>query len=432
MVRLLSRKMKDSGIEWIGEIPEDWEIVRNKNLFVINKNMVGDYFADYQLLSLTTKGVKEKDIDNPNGKLPESFSTYQVVNRNDIILCLFDIDVSAVFSGISDFEGMITSAYKIVKCEDMITPSYADYWFKFVGYDRVYKMYSKSLRYTINSDDFGFIGTVVPPLNQQIKIANFLDKKVAEIDHILEKTRESIEEYKKYKQSIITEAVTKGLNPDVKMKDSGIEWIGEIPEHWDRTKLKRILTIPITDGPHETPNLLDEGIPFISAEAIKNNKINFDLKRGYISIEDHNKFILKSKPQMDDIFMIKSGATTGNVALVETDEEFSIWSPLALIRCSSEMHHKYLFYYLQSSIFQFQIQQFWNYGTQQNIGMNVLGNLHLSYPIKEEQRMIADYIEVRIESINYLIVKKEQLLSDLEAYKKSLIYECVTGKREVV
>ena len=211
-------------------------------------------------------------------------------------------------------------------------------------------------------------------------------------------------------------------------KDSGIEWIGEIPQNWDRTRLKRLLSTPITDGPHETPELLDNGIPFLSAEAVKNNKLNFDLKRGYISHEEHLRFCKKCKPQLNDIFMIKSGATTGNVAIVDTTEEFSIWSPLALIRADeSILYFKYLFYYLQSYVFKNQVELFWSYGTQQNIGMEVLGNLYIAFSkMITEQQHIAEYLDKKCDEIDRVVETEKSVIEKLKDYKQSIITEAVT------
>lgn len=273
-----------------------------------------------------------------------------------------------------------------------------------------------------------------PDVVEQQKIADYLDKKCGEIDRVIETEKLVIEKLKEYKQSIITEAVTKGLDKSVPLKDSGIEWIGKIPQHWHRTKLKRVLSTPIADGPHETPELLDNGIPFLSAEAVKNNKLNFNFKRGFISREEHIRFCKKCKPQLNDIFMIKSGATTGNVAIVETEDEFSVWSPLALIRVNANtIFYKYMFYYLQSNNFRRQVELFWSYGTQQNIGMDVLGNLYVAYSNRiEEQQQIAEYLDKKCSEIDKAIANKEQVIEKFTEYKKSLIYECVTGKRKVV
>ena len=210
-------------------------------------------------------------------------------------------------------------------------------------------------------------------------------------------------------------------------KDSGIEWIGDIPLEWDRTKLKNLLSTPITDGPHETPEIIDEGVPFISAEAVKNLKLDFNLKRGYISPAEHERFCQKCKPQFGDIFMVKSGATTGNIAMVDTYEEFSIWSPLALIRSNAQIVvNHYLFYFLQSRVFRLQVELFWSYGTQQNIGMGVLGNLFVSYPDMTSQQAIASYLARKTSAIDTLIADKQKLINLLKEKRQAIISEAVT------
>ena len=138
-----TRQMKDSGVEWIGEIPAHWEILRNKNASSYTKSIVGNESSKTQLLSLTTKGIREKDISDTAGKVPESYDTYQYVEVNDMVMCLFDLDCSAVFSGISSYNGMISPAYKVLKSKEKIVPKFADYWFKYVSDDRKFKQYSK-------------------------------------------------------------------------------------------------------------------------------------------------------------------------------------------------------------------------------------------------------------------------------------------------
>lgn len=212
-----------------------------------------------------------------------------------------------------------------------------------------------------------------------------------------------------------------------KYKDSGVEWLGEIPEEWKTLALKRIVKLKITDGPHDTPELYDEGIPFISAESIKNNRIDFGLKRGNISKELHEKYKLKVKPQKDDIFIVKSGATTGSLAKVEVDFEFSIWSPLALIRVNNKIANvNSLFYFLQSEGFKKQIEIFWSYGTQQNIGMDVIERLFCIIPTIEEQFLITTFLEKEITNIDILIQKKERQIKILEEKRLVLIRQVIT------
>lgn len=412
-------KYKDSGIEWIGKIPKDWNLIKGKYLYSIDT------------------GKLDADAEDLDGKYP--FFTCSM-HPKKINKYSFDCEALLVAgNGLVGFtqyyEGKFDAyqrTYVLSKFNN-INPMFLKYY---VSNNLSIEVNPNSLGSVIQFIKLGDLqnfNICIPPLDEQQKIVDFLDKKCGEIDNAIETEKNVIEKLKEYKQSVITETVTKGLDKSVELKNSGIKWIGKIPKHWQRTKLKRILEIPITDGPHETPILFDEGIPFISAEAIKDNKINFKLMRGYISLEEHLRFCKKYKPKKNDIFMIKSGATTGNVAIVDTDKEFSIWSPLAVMRANkNRIYYKYLFYYIQSYNFKQQVEQFWSYGTQQNIGMEVLGNLYVAYSCNiQEQQQIADYLDKKCSQIDETIKKKEELIEKLTEYKKSLIYECVTGKRKV-
>ena len=209
-------------------------------------------------------------------------------------------------------------------------------------------------------------------------------------------------------------------------KDSGIEWIGEIPEHWNRTALKRVVKIKITDGPHETPEFIESGIPFISAEGIKNGKVDFNFKRGYISEEVHMIYSKKCKPEKGDVFIVKSGSTTGKVAYVDTDIEFNIWSPIALVRPGNKFNGKYLFYFCGSECFQKQIQLFWSFGTQPNIGMGVLENLFIAFPSNKEQTTIANFLDHKTAQIDQSIEKQRALIELLQEQRAAIINEAVT------
>lgn len=210
-------------------------------------------------------------------------------------------------------------------------------------------------------------------------------------------------------------------------KDSGVPWLGDIPSHWEAMSLKFSLSMPITDGPHETPEILLEGIPFISAEAVKKDKLDFNKKRGYISESDHEKYSKKYHPQRGDVYMVKSGATTGNVARVETDEVFNIWSPLAVMRPNIELiSTDYLFYILKSTYFNISVQLKWNMGTQQNIGMGVLSNIKIIIPDIDEQQAIVNFLDDKLDHIDTLISKQQQLIEKLAEQRSAVITHAVT------
>ncbi len=213
------------------------------------------------------------------------------------------------------------------------------------------------------------------------------------------------------------------------MKDSGVEWIGEIPADWNVGKTLYALSMPITDGPHETPELFEEGIPFVSAEAVScgNGHIDFEHIRGFISQDFYDECCKKYIPEMHDIYMIKSGATTGKVAKVETEILFTIWSPLAVFRTNpKKCFYEYLYYFIQSDAYQKQIENKWTYGTQQNIGMRTLEKLMICFPSIDQQMNIADYLDSKCSKIDEIIEKQQAIIKKLKEYKFSIITEAVT------
>jgi len=213
-----------------------------------------------------------------------------------------------------------------------------------------------------------------------------------------------------------------------KYKESGIEWIGAVPEHWRIKRLKTLVLQKITDGPHETPELVDDedSIPFISAEAITEIGINYDARGGNISFEQDKIYSLKCKPKRDDIFIVKSGSTTGRIGYVETDLNFNIWSPLALVRSNKQTSSRFLFHYLSSDCIQRQIQNTWSFGTQPNIGMGVIERLRLSIPSYIEQIAIANYLDEQTQKIDRLIANKKVQAEKLKELRQIEINNAVT------
>lgn len=208
-------------------------------------------------------------------------------------------------------------------------------------------------------------------------------------------------------------------------KDTNVPALGMVPAHWDVAPLKHIVETPITDGPHETPEFIDDGIPFVSAEAVSAGKINFSKAR-FISPADHHRYSKKYKPRRNDIFMVKSGATTGVVALVSTDREFNIWSPLAVVRCSRLALPHYVLQAMRSRNFQESVILNWNYGTQQNIGMSVIENLRIPLPPITEQAHIARFLGHETARIDALIEEQQRLIGMLKEKREAVISSAVT------
>jgi|APLak6261683265_1056151.scaffolds.fasta_scaffold00012_32 type I restriction enzyme S subunit len=284
---------------------------------------------------------------------------------------------------------------------------------------------------TIYFPDLKGLKIPLPPLADQQKIAKFLDYETAKIDTLIAKQQQLIALLKEKRQAVISHAVTKGLNPNAPMRDSGVEWLGEVPAHWDVVPIKYIVSIPVTDGPHETPEFIDEGVPFISAEAVSTGRINFEKIRAHISEEDNKRYSLKYAPKKYDIYMVKSGATTGVTAIVETDSKFNIWSPLAVIRCKEDSYPFFVLNFMRSLNFQEAIELNWSFGTQQNIGMGVIENLQVARPPLEEAKSIVKMLTEKCGAYDLIIEKALIQIELMQERRTALISAAVTGKIDV-
>lgn len=283
----------------------------------------------------------------------------------------------------------------------------------------------------LNTERLGGLDIPLPDSFTQAKIAAYLNRETAKIDRLIAKQKRLIELLQEKRQAVISRAVTKGLDPNVRMKDSGVEWLGEVPEHWKVLCIKHIVSTPITDGPHETPQSVDEGVPFISAEAISSGTLNFEKRWGFISQEDHSRYSKKYCPRLHDIYMVKSGATTGVTAIVETEQTFNIWSPLAVIRCVEFMNPYFVLSFMRSRNFLDAVSLNWSFGTQQNIGMGVLENLQIPVPPLEEQESLVRYIYGHIEEVYNLVDRAKSSVELLKERRQALISAAVTGKIDV-
>ena len=431
--------MKDSGIEWVGYIPHHWNVEPIRSCFdeVVEKNKEGLVknalkFTYGNIIPKTNFDADEDDY------VADTILNYYIVNPGTIMIngLNLNFDLISQRTGLVKERGIITSAYLglIPKDFSVTLPEFMNYLFKAYDYRMAFHNMGGGVRKILNFARLKSQKVIFPSIEEQRAIVSYLDDRCSKLDEIITEAEKSIEEYKELKQAVITEAVTKGLR-NSSITYSGDPNIGEISVGWNVCKTLYGLIMPITDGPHTTPVLYDEGVPFISAEAVScgQGSIDFDHMRGYISEEFYQECCKKYIPAIDDIYMIKSGATTGRVSMVDTDRKFTIWSPLAVFRVnSSRLIPRYLYYFLQSKPYQQQVQLGWTFGTQQNIGMRTLEKLKICMPPLDEQSEIAYYLDARVGDMDALISEKQSLIEDLQAYKKSLIYEVVTGKRRVV
>ena len=420
----MSREMKDSGVEWIGEIPKDWKIGRVKNVF-IRKNEKARQ-ENPTILSLARSGVKVRDISTGEGQIAESYYNYNPVEIGDLLLNPMDL-YSGANCSISKVSGVISPAYINLKAKKGYNSVYYDYYFKTQYWAMALFAHGKGVsydnRWTLNAEILFNYYITLPKYHEQEKIANFLDEKVAEIDRLIDNAKKSIEEYKHYKQSVITEAVTKGLDPNVEMKDSGIEWIEEIPKDWGINIINQIFS----NLKNKNVNLQEKNLLSLSYGKIirKNIKDNTGLLpknfTGYNIIEK-NDIVLRLTDLHNDHKSLRVG---------RAEERGIITSAYITLRPRRNIDTRYYYRFLHT----FDIHKgFYGMGSgvRQGLNFDELKYLKILNPPVHEQIKIFNYLDLKCNEIDDLISKKEQLVLELESYKKSLIYEYVTGKKEVL
>lgn len=413
------REMKDSGIEWIGDIPQNWNMSKIGSLYTQRNEKVSD--KEYQPLSVTMQGVlpqlasAAKTDDGDNRKLVR-VGDFAINSRSD----------RRGSCGISPLDGSVSLINIILTPRTTMHPGYYDWLFHTTLFaDEFYKWGHGIVAdlWTTRWQEMKSICVPVPEYAEQKRISEFLNSECAEIDAVLKKTRASIDEYKKLKQSVITQAVTKGIRGDRPMKDSGIEWIGEIPKSWGINTIFQLCT----QVKNKNVELIENNLLSLSYGKIKRK--NIDAVEGLLpeSFDGYNII------EKDDIVLrltdLQNDHTSLRVGISE--ERGIITSAYLTIRNRSNFIPKYLYYYLHS----FDISKgFYGMGAgvRQSLNWDGLKWLKVITPSREEQEQIAEFLNTKCTEIDNLILKKEQYITEIEKYKKSLIYEYVTGKKEVI
>lgn len=425
----MAREMKDSGIEWIGEIPKDWDIRPIYYYFEErkNKNSLG---KEDNLLSLSYGNIVRKNINTNMGLLPESFNTYNIIEKDDIIIRPTDLqnDKKSLRTGLSREHGIITSAYIALKAIKTINVVYFHYLLHSYDIQKVFYNMGNGVRQGLNFTEFSKLMVLEPDITEQNQIVNYLDSKCVEIDSLLSDIQLQISILEEYKKSVITEAVTKGLNPDVEMKDSGIEWIGNIPKDWKILKVKNI---------GEYRNGLTYS-PLDLADAVKGTLVlrSSNVRNGKITLEDNVYVSCQIKPDLkvrqgDILICSRNGSREliGKNAIISEDLDASFGAFMMIFRCNCP---KYMYYIFNSAIFLYYLGSFFTSTINQLTG-NHFGNMKIVYCSSEvEQNQIVEYLDKKCTEIDFAIAGKKEQMGIFEQYKKSLIYEYVTGKKEIL
>lgn len=420
-------ELKDSEVEYIGSIPESWKIIRNKHIFKRKKVIVGSEWDKYNVLSLTKRGVIIKDVELNEGKMPSDFSIYQIVHPDNLLMCLFDIDVTPRCVGYIENKGIVSAAYTELSAKDKIHMKYYYWWYLMLDIDKQLLHLSKNLRNSLSTDDFMALHIIKPPLSEQKQIANYLDKKTAKIDNLIAKNEELIQLLEEKRVSLINQVITKGLNLNVQMKESGIEWIGEIPKHWNVNRIKDYLQFNIGGTPSTKVDEYFEGDNiWVSISDISKNNGEYiydsSIKISNEGVRASNVKLIKKNSLLYS-FKLSVGLTAFAGCDLYTNEAIASFEENEYVDLN---FLKYIF----------------KNGFENNANENIYGaKLFNSDLIKSsqfampqdlnEQKQIANYLDKKTAKINNIITKITENINLLEEYKNSLIHHVVTGKIDV-
>jgi len=431
------REMKDSGIEWVGAIPQDWKTDRLQ-WHLKEINVSNNPIQTKNILSLTIEAgvIPYAEKGNQGNKAKEDYGQYKIAFPDTLVINSMNVIIGAV--GISQYFGCVSPVYYVFEPIEGTDLRYIYYLFTNTGFQKEMRKYAKGIleiRLRISSNDMLKRIVPSPPFKEQQRIADYLNKMCAEIDAVLEKTRASIEEYKKLKQAVITQAVTKGIRGDRPMKDSGIEWIGDIPAEWRKTQLRHCAAIKsgITLGKkyEKTDSLVER--PYLRVANVQDGYVDLSVLTTIEVTQDED---LKYRLRAGDVLMTEGG---------DRDKlgRGCVWHG-EIEPC---LHQNHIFAVQTSK--DTLLPEFLEYLTVSDVGRSYFDvtaikttNLActssskvlaftIPLPSVEEQAEIVEALNTKCAGIGALVAKKQQYLTEIENYKKSLIYEYVTGKKEV-
>ncbi|GBC55576.1 restriction endonuclease subunit S [Pseudomonas sp. WS 5018] len=424
---------KDSGVKWLSDVPEHWDVRRNKQVFRLVSVQVGNKSADFQLLSLTLRGVIPRDMESGKGKFPAEFDTYQVVEPDDIVFCLFDIDETPRTVGISSDLGMITGAYTVAKTLPAADPRFIYYYYFSIDLRKGLRPFYTGLRKVVRPETFLNIELPLPPLSEQANICNFLDHETARIDALIEEQQRLIELLKEKRQAVISHAVTKGLDPTVPMKDSGVEWLGDVPAHWVVSKIG--FRARLQGGFAFSADMFTTvGVPVVKMNNLKRGVLELS-EAAYVGEEFcDERFAL----HVGDVLFGMSGSIgpTGSLGNYAVVSEYDIPAMLnqrvgRFVLNSEEVHPGFMTCVLCSRHFNEQVQLLVTGTAQFNISSEQVESCLSVFPPAHEQAQIAHFLEQETSRFDTLLSEAENGIGLLNERRSALISAAVTGKIDV-
>lgn len=419
-------EMKDSGVQWLGNIPKEWSIGKVKHEFYATKTIVGDKVNDYERLALTLNGVIKRSKDAGDGLQPEKFDGYQILKEHELVFKLIDLaNVSTSRVGLSPYTGIVSPAYIVLHHRKDMNPRYGEYYFLSMWMNEVFNhIGGDGVRSALNAKDLLNIPYLKVSPDEQQAIADYLDETCSKIDEIIAEAKASIDEYKNLRESVISNATTRGIKKNRSMKFSGVEWVLEIPSDWDMIPAK-VLFSQSNERKHADDVQLTASQKYGIISQVEY------MKRENSRIVIATQGIENWKHVEPNDFIISLRSFQGG--LEKSDVSGCITWHYVVLKANNGVYYDYFKWLFKSDKYINALQGTCNFirDGQDLRFSNFIQVPLLAVPI-EEQKEIADYLNKEVPKIDSLIAEKESLINDLEAYKKSLIYEVVTGKRRVV
>ncbi|EGR1074679.1 TPA: restriction endonuclease subunit S [Vibrio cholerae] len=419
-----------SDIKWVDALPENWKSVPFYTVAseskLSNKGMIED-----NLLSLSFGRIKRKSIDTQGGLLPASFETYQIVNENDIIFRLTDLqnDKRSLRSAQCTERGIITSAYVAVT-PSSIRSRYLHYLMRAYDETKVFYNLGAGMRQSLKYDELKRLPILLPPDLTQQAIEKFLDRETQRIDSLIEEKQTFITLLKEKRQALISHVVTKGLNPNVEMQDSGIEWIGQVPKHWNITSLKSVSTVVDPNPSHRNPEYVDNGFPFISTKEFTGiDGIELDTLRR-VSEDTVIEQEKRCEFREGSIAFSRKG-TIGEVRILPHHIRFALLDSVCVINAGDTVSYQYLYLQAKSSVYDSQLGAVVRGAALKQVSVGKVRDLLTLCPPIDEQNQIVTYIDQQLEKLDKLVAETSTSLALLKERRISLISAAVTGKIDV-
>ena len=422
---------KDSGVVWLGGIPAHWNIKKFRYVFEESPEKITDEVVGDMLSVSGYRGIEVKQYDDEGRRrTDEELFGYRVVRPGQLVVNTMWLNYAGL--GVSEHEGHVSPAYRSYWIDPAMDKRFIHHLMRSGTYVQGYTRLLTGIRpnsLQMGRDDLMVFPVLLPTKSEQTQIARFLDHETARIDALIEEQQRLIELLKEKRQAVISHAVTKGLDPTVPMKDSGVEWLGEVPAHWNAIHVGRVCR-KVSDGPHFSPNYVDEGVMFLSARNIAVDAWHLEDAK-FVSEEDYREFCRRVVPEKGDVLYTKGG-TTGIARVVDLDEKFQVWVHVAVLKLDRELVDPYYMAFSLNSAGCYEQSQLHTRGaTNQDLGLTRMTKIWFALPPREEQTRICDFLNAELGNIDDLIAEATKVVALLSERRSALISAAVTGKIDV-